>query len=98
MIEKMVERTEKYQRENDCHITWAAYKISEEMTDNEIVEFANEVGSRRFMGYAHRATTGFHNRTGKELTAKDVKRQKGTISSMIADQIAVVIRIREDGR
>ncbi len=87
MITQKAEAAKKMQAETENHISYCADQVVEKMNDAEITEFANEIGTRRAKSTAYRATTGLHNRTGAELSDRDIQEDRRYVEQMISTYI-----------
>ncbi len=91
MITQKTNEAKKMQIETGNHISYCADQIVEKMSDAEIIEFSNEIGTRRAKSTAERAVTGIHNRTGEKLTERSQKEDRRSISQLISTHIQSVV-------
>ena len=77
------------------HITWAANKVAQAMTNQEIMDFANELNDRRTLSSAHAISTGTHRRTGEVLSKLDIMHSRQDFSATVVSYVTTIHAGRE---
>ena len=87
MKNEKINQTKQMSEQTGKHAQWCAQQTAKNMTDAEIMAFAADEGSTRFIGTATRATTGIHNRTGAQLSKSEQTEERDAMIVMIAGSI-----------
>lgn len=89
---EMMKRTNEMQKSTDNHISWCASEVASKMTNQEITDYAAEVGKRMIISTAYRAITGINKRTGEQLSDKAKRQERSSVLNSIATYIQFDIR------
>jgi len=91
MISDKVELTKIIKTENaENHISWCADQVVKNMSNSDILEFAQETGFRMMISTITRAVTG-KNKAGKTMTEKSNRQDTRNARESVSQYIQGVI-------